>query len=301
MRKTTRFKELINAPELLMMPGVHDALSARIAANAGFDALVVGGFAATGVLLGEPDSSQLTMSELATHYGRICDAVDIPVFVDGDTGFGNVTNVARTVRAFEKAGVSAMFIEDQVFPKRCGHTPGKAVVEIGDYLDKLKAALDTRIDPDFAIMGRTDALAVHGIDAAIERAQMFAEVGADIVFVEAPPDIASMRRVCAEVDAPHIANMADFGNTPLLPADELQEIGFAAAVWPVTGLFAITKAMQDVYGTLKRDGTSKTAHPNMVDFQAFTDLVGLPELRDTEEEYLGFARDYLANRKQAAD
>jgi len=150
-------------------------------------------------------------------------------------------------------------------------------------------------------MGRTDALAVHGIDAAIDRAQMFAEVGADIVFVEAPPDIASMRRVCAEVDAPHIANMADFGNTPLLPADELQEIGFAAAVWPVTGLFAITKAMQDVYGTLKREGTSKNAHPDMVNFQAFTDLVGLPELRDSEEEYLSFARDYLANRKQAAE
>jgi methylisocitrate lyase len=301
MRKTTQLKQLIEAPELLMMPGAHDALSARIAENAGFEAVTAAGFAATGALLGRPDSSQLSATEMADHYARICDAVDIPVFVDADTGFGNVTNVRRTVREFERAGVAGLFIEDQIFPKRCGHTPGKDVVPVEEFLGKIKAALDARRDPDFTIMARTDALGVIGIDEAIMRGQMSVDVGADMVFVEAPTTPEEMRRVCREIDAPHFANIVDFGESPLLTADELQEIGYAAAVWPVASVFTVTKALQAMYATLKRDGTTEAAQDGMVDFAAYTALVGLPELRDQEESYLQFTRDYIAGRRNAAE
>jgi 2,3-dimethylmalate lyase len=199
MRMTTRFRRLLEAPEILAMPGVHDALSARIAAQAGFAAITMGGFAATGSLLAEPDSSQLGLQELADHYARVVDASGLPVLADADTGFGNVTNVRRAVHAYERAGVAGLFIEDQVFPKRCGHTPGKAVVPIEDMLAKVKAALDARHDPDLVIMARTDALAVVGIDEAIRRACLFREAGADLLFVEAPRTDEEMRRICREV------------------------------------------------------------------------------------------------------
>lgn len=300
-RTTKRFKKLVEAPELLMMPGVHDALSARIAENAGFQAVTAAGFAATGALLGQPDSSQLSANEMADHYARICDAINIPVFVDADTGFGNVTNVRRTVRDFERAGVAGLFIEDQIFPKRCGHTPGKDVVPVEDFLGKLKAALDARRDSDFTIMARTDALGVIGIEEAIMRGQMAVEVGADMIFVEAPPTAEAMRRVCSEIDAPHFANMVDFGGSPLLTAEELQEVGYAAAVWPVASVFTVTKALQSMYGTLMKDGTTKAAQADMVDFNTYTALVGLPELRDQEESYLQTTRDYLASRRNAAE
>jgi methylisocitrate lyase len=173
MKKTTRLKAMIGAPEILVMHPAHDALSARIAERAGARALTVGGFAASGVLLGQPDSSQLTATELATFYERICASVDIPVFVDADTGFGGVSNVIRTVRDFERAGVAGLFMEDQVFPKRCGHTAGKSVVSTDDMVAKLEAALDHRIDQDLVIMGRTDALGVLGLEEAIERAALY--------------------------------------------------------------------------------------------------------------------------------
>ena len=301
MRTTTRLKQLVQAPELLMMPGVHDALSARIAENAGFDAVTAAGFAATGALLGRPDSSQLSATEMADHYARICEAVDIPVFVDADTGFGNVTNVHRTVREFERAGVAGLFLEDQIFPKRCGHTPGKDVVPVEEFLGKLKAALDARRDPDFMIMARTDALGVIGVDEAIIRGQVSREVGADMVFVEAPRTPEEMRRICAEIAAPHFANMVDFGESPLLTAPELQDIGYAAAVWPVASVFTVTKALQNMYAALKRDGTTDAAQGDMVDFAAYTALVGLPELRDQEESYLQYTRDYLEGRRNAAE
>ncbi len=301
MKITARFKQLVHAPDLLMMPGVHDALSARIAENAGFEAVTAAGFAATGALLGQPDSSQLSANEMADHYARICDAVEIPVFVDADTGFGNVTNVRRTVRDFERAGVAGLFIEDQIFPKRCGHTPGKDVVSVEDYLGKLKSALDARRDPDFMIMARTDALGVIDIEEAISRGQMALEIGADMIFVEAPKTEEDMRRICTEIKAPHFANMVDFGDSPMLTAQELQDIGYAAAVWPVASVFTVTKALQDMYGALKQDGTTESAQSGMVDFATYTALVGLPELRDQEEAYLQTTRDYLASRQRAAE
>jgi 2-methylisocitrate lyase-like PEP mutase family enzyme len=285
MKKTTRLKELINAPEILVMYPAHDALSARIAERAGAKAVTVGGFAASGVLLGQPDSSQLTATELAKFYEGICASVDIPVFVDADTGFGGVTNVIRTVKDFERAGVAGLFIEDQRFPKRCGHTAGKDIIPSEEMVPKLRAALDSRTDEDFVIMGRTDALAVLGIDDAIARAKLFLETGCDVVFVEAPETTEQMRRICEEVHGPVLANMVEFGRSPLLDSGQLQELGFAVAVWPVASVFVVSRALEVLYRTLQETGSTTSLYDQMVDFEEYMEIVGLSELRDREARY----------------
>lgn len=300
MRRTTRFRALINAPDICIMPGVTDPLSARLAAEAGFSAVTCGGFAATAAVLGQPDTSQLTMAEFADHYARICDAVDIPVFGDMDTGFGNVTNVRRAVRAYERAGLAGFFLEDQVFPKRCGHMAGKAVVPVDDMVAKLKAALDARQDPDLVIMARTDALAVNGLDDAIARANLYRDVGADMLFVEAPTSVAQMERICREVDGPCMANNIETGLSPLLPADTLQQVGYAAVAFPVGPLFAIVRTLQDLFGDLHRTGTTAAWSDRMVSFEGFGEVVGLPALRAREQAMLDYARGRTREHPDAA-
>lgn len=290
MRHTTRLRALFEAPEILVLPGAHDALSARLAERAGFDAIVIGGFSVTGSLLAAPDSSQLGLMELADHYSRICDAVTVPVFVDADTGFGNVSNVRRATRELERAGVAGFFIEDQVFPKRCGHTPGKAVVTAEEMVAKVKAAADARHDADLLLMARTDALAIEGLDAAIERAALYREAGADALFVEAPRTVEDMRRITTELGGLQMANMLDFGLSPDLTAAELEELGFAVACWGLAPIFTVAKALAGLYSQLGEDGTTRNARAGMLTFDEFTDLVGLPELRDGEQHDLDFAR-----------
>ena len=211
MKKTTLLKRHILAPEILVMPGAHDVLSARIIEKTGFLAFFVGGYAATAALLGKPDISLLTLSEMVGHAERLSEATDIPFLMDADTGYGGVLNVARTVREMERAGAAGLFIEDQVFPKRCGHMEGKQVVATEDMIAKIKAALDARSDPDFIIMARTDALAVSGIHEAIERGNLYREAGADVIFVEAPVSRDDMSRINREIDAPTVANMVEGG------------------------------------------------------------------------------------------
>ena len=295
MNRTTRLRKLLHAPDILVMPGVHDALSARIAERTGHAAITMGGFAATGSLLAEPDTSQLSLTELADHIARVCDATALPLFADADTGFGNVTNVRRTVRLFERAGAAGLFIEDQVFPKRCGHTPEKAVVTAEEMVGKIKAALDARVDGDLVIMARTDALAVEGLPAAIDRAALYRDAGADLLFVEAPATAEEMARIVREVGGLHLANMVDFGMSPDLDAAALQSLGFAAAVWPVASIFAAAHACIGLMETLKRDGTARGFHERMLSFEAFTDLVGLPEMRRREQATLDVAQA-LASR-----
>ena len=263
----------------------HDALSARIAEQEGAKAVTVGGFAASGVLLGQPDSSQLTATELAKFYEGICASVDIPVFVDADTGFGGVTNVIRTVKDFERAGVAGLFIEDQLFPKRCGHTAGKDVIATEEMVPKLKAALDNRTDEDLVIMGRTDALGVFGIEEAIARANLYYETGCDMVFVEAPETTLQMRRICKEVEGPVLANMIEFGRSPLMALHQLQELGFAVAVWPVASVFVVSRALQILYRTLKETGSTLSLFEQMVDFEEYMKIVRLSELREAEARY----------------
>ena len=296
MRRTTRLKQLIDAPDILVMPGVHDALGARLAEAAGFTAVTAGGYGATATLLGQPDSSQLSLTELSEMYSRLCDATTLPLLADADTGFGNVTNVARTVRLYEKAGVAGLFIEDQVFPKRCGHMAGKAVVPRAEWLAKIESALDARTDPDLVIMARTDALAVNGLDDAIERAQLAREAGADLLFVEAPTDAVQMRRICAEIPGPCLANNIESGLSPLLPAYELQAIGYAVVVFPVAATYAVAHALRELFATIRRTGTTADCLPQLLTFDAFNALVGLPAQREREAALQRDADALVADR-----
>lgn len=286
MRRTTRLRELILAPEILVMPGAHDSLVARIIEQAGFQAVTLGGYPATANLLGKPDVSLLSMTEMVEYTRRICGAVDVPVFTDGDTGYGNVTNVYRTVREMERAGAAGMFIEDQVFPKRCGHMEGKQVIPAEEMVAKIKAALDARIDPDFVIMARTDALAVHGIEEAIRRGNLYRETGADLIFVEAPQTIEDMKRINREINAPTLANNVEGGKSPLLTAKKLESIGYNVVVFPIASTYCIAKAVVDLMRELKEKGTTESFLDRMITFASFNELVGLPDIRKKEEGYL---------------
>lgn len=285
MKKTTRFKKYILADEILVLPVVHDALCARIAEESGFNAICAAGYANSAAMLGKPDVSLLTLTEMVDCAGRIADAVNIPVFADGDTGHGNVTNVIRTVELHEKAGVAGLLLEDQVEPKRCGHMSGKQVIPVDEMVAKLEAALDARSDNDFVIMARTDAIAVNGIDDAIERANIYQESDVDIIFVEAPKSIEQMRRITTEIKAPTLANMIPGGKTPILSAKELQELGYAAVAYPTACTYTIAKAVKDLFEELHRTGTIAGFDGRMLNFEQFNQLVGLPEIRETEKKY----------------
>jgi carboxyvinyl-carboxyphosphonate phosphorylmutase len=286
MRKTTRLRELILASEILIMPGAHDSLVARIIEQAGFQAVTLGGYPATANLLGKPDVSLLAMTEMVEYTRRICGAVDVPVFTDGDTGYGNVTNVFRTVKEMERAGAAGMFIEDQVFPKRCGHMEGKQVIPAEEMVAKIKAALDARTDPDFVLMARTDALAVYGIEEAIRRGNLYRETGADLIFVEAPQTIEDMKRINREIDAPTVANNVEGGKSPLLTAKKLESIGYNVVVFPIASTYCIAKAVADLMKELKEKGTTESFLDRMITFTSFNELVGLPDIRKKEEGYL---------------
>lgn len=286
MKKTTLLKRCILAPEILVMPGAHDALSARIIEKTGFSAFFVGGYSATAALLGKPDISLLTLTEMVGHAARLSEAVDIPFLMDADTGYGGVLNVARTVREMEKAGAAGLFIEDQVFPKRCGHMEGKQVIAAEDMIAKIKAALDARSDPDFIIMARTDALAVIGIQEAIERGNLYHEAGADVIFVEAPMSRKEMRRINREIDAPTVANMVEGGKTPFLRAGELETLGFNLALFPVSATYALAKAVQDIMLELMQTGTTKGFANRMWLFDDFFRFIDVEALRAKEREYL---------------
>ena len=268
-----------------------------VAEAAGFSAVTAGGYGATATLLGRPDSSQLSLTELSEMYSRLCDATALPLLADADTGFGNVTNVARTVQLYEKAGVAGLFIEDQVFPKRCGHMAGKAVIPPVDWIAKIKAALDARVDPDLVIMARTDALAVNGLDDAIERAQLAHEAGADLLFVEAPTDVTQMRRICAEVPGPCLANNIETGLSPLLPAHELQAIGYAVAVFPVAATYAVAYALRDLFATIRRTGSTAEFLPRLLAFDEFNELVGLSSQREREADLQRYADTFVERHR----
>ncbi len=285
MKKTALLRKYIQDPEILVIPGVHDPLCAKIAQISGFKAVFLSGYAASAALLGVPDVGLLTMTEMVDCAWRIVDAVDLPVFADGDTGHGNATNVSRTMRQFEKAGVAAIFFEDQVSPKRCGHMSGKQVVPADDMVAKIYAGVDARADKELMIMARTDALAVNGIDDAIERMHRYIEAGADLSFVEAPESVAQMRRIIAEIRAPNMANAVPGGKTPILSAQELQEIGFSCVAHPTALTYAIARTAKDVLTHLHGTGTTAGLEDRMIAFEEFNRLVGLPEIRARERRY----------------
>lgn len=269
----------------VVMPGVWDALSARLAARAGFEVVFVSGYAVSGALLGLPDTGYLGQGEMADVARRVTAAVpDTLVVVDADTGYGNARNAARTVELWEAAGAAGLFLEDQVWPKRCGHMAGKQVVEREDWLAKLRSVLDHRTHT--FVTARTDARAPLGLDEAITRARMARDLGVDAVFVEAPESIAELEAIAAGVpDCVLVANMVETGRTPLLTADELRDLGFTLVVSPLTALFAAVAAMQRALTTLHDEGSLREHLDQLVAFDEFTDIVDLARHQAMDETY----------------
>ena len=273
------------AGESVLMPGVWDAITAKLCAQAGCSTVFLSGYAVSGTLLGVPDFGLLTQTEMAEVARRVCRAVPgVDVVVDADTGYGNPLNTIRTVELWEHAGAAGMFLEDQVWPKRCGHMAGKQVIDRDDWLMKLRAACDHR--ESIHVTARTDARAAIGLDEAIERAKMARDTGVDALFVEAPESIAEMERIAAALpDITLVANMVETGKTPLLTPAELAELGFRLIVSPLSLLFSAVKAVQDSLQSLQTEGSLRNELDRLVDFASFGDLVGLPEHYEVEQRY----------------
>jgi len=276
-----RLRDLLARPGLLLMPGCHDALSAKLAEQAGFPTAFMSRFGASAVPLGLPDTGLISYGELVEQGRNICGAVSIPLFGDGDTGFGNPLNVRRTVEGYARAGFGCIMIEDQLMPKRCGHTRGKTVVAREDALLRIQAAVDARNEgADILIMARTDARATDGLDEAIARCQAFAQIGADITFLEAPLSEDEMRRYCAEVPGRKMVNLIESGKTPLLPLPHLEAIGYKIAVYPLTLLNVSIKAMRAALAHIQRGEAAE-----VLDFQEVQAAVGFPDYYAGEERY----------------
>ena len=277
MHKAERIRSLVKEKGVLVMPGVYDALSAKLAARAGFEVIFITGYSLSATLLGEPDFGLLTQTEMLAAAGRICGVVDPPVIVDADTGYGNAVNVVRTVHELTRVGAAGIFLEDQVWPKRCGHMRGKQVIPIEEQLNKLRAALDARRGADLYVVARTDARQALGLKEAIHRGVAFKEAGADAVFIEAPETKEEMREIARNVPGPLVANMIERGVTPLMGPDELKELGFQLVVWPLGPLYASAKALQEVYTTLRTRGTTEPILDRLISFNEFHEVVGLEE------------------------
>jgi carboxyvinyl-carboxyphosphonate phosphorylmutase len=251
MKKTTRLRKLLETKGIMVVPGVYDCLSAKLAERAGFESITVSGAGVCASALGYPDFGFITMTEMLYQDRNIARSVDIPVFVDCDTGYGNALNVYRTVQEFEAAGVAGLFFEDQVFPKRCGHFEGKQVISEEEMVKKIQAALDARKDPDLVIMARTDAIATHGLEEAIKRARAYVKAGAEVIFIEAPHTREDLQRVAKSVDVPTMVNLVEGGKTPLIPVQELEKMGFKLACFSGSAQKIAISAMQELFTTLK--------------------------------------------------
>ncbi len=287
-RATTLFRELLYSQDILELPGVYDAFSAKIAEKAGFNAITMGGYQVSASLLGEPDVGYLTLTEMTFVLKKICDAVKVPVLADADTGYGNFMNVRRMVKEYEDAGAAAIFIEDQEWPKRCGHMEGKRLISVEEHCMKIKAASESKRDPDLVIMARTDARAVSGLEDAIYRATEYAKAGADMLFVEAPQSIEEMKYIVSSLKPlgkPLLANMIEKGKTPLLTSKELQDMGFAAVAFPVCAIYSAAKTFTAVFETIKKDGSTKNISDKMSSFEEFNSLIGLPKYLEIEKKY----------------
>jgi methylisocitrate lyase len=278
-------EQLEDRNKMIVLPGVFDALSAKIAERVGFEAMFQTGYGSSAALLGMPDFGLLNSGETVDNAMRIIRAVRVPVLVDADTGYGNPLNVWRLVRDLESLGAAGIFLEDQVWPKRCGHMVGKDVISKDEYIPKLKAALEARKSKDFIIVARTDARAPIGLDEAIERGKAYRKAGADVIFVEAPRSLEELKKVANEIDAPLVANMIEDGVTPNLPAGELLRLGYQIAVFPLSAIYSATFAMRQVLTELKNTGTTKDARNMMVTFKDFNRFMELDHFVDLEKRY----------------
>jgi len=269
----------------LVIPGVYDAIGAKIVEKVGFEAMFQTGYGTSATLFGMPDYGFIGSTETVDNARRICRAVSVPVIVDADTGYGNALSVWKLVQELENAGASGIFLEDQRWPKRCGHMQGKEVVPIDEYAEKLQAALDARSNKNFIIVARTDARATEGLDKAIERGLYYKKVGADVIFVEAPKTIQEMKKIGSAIDAPLVANMIEGGATPISSETKLHEMGFKIILYPLSVLFSNTYATLQILRELKRSGSTRKLNKKLVNFDQFNDLVELKKYRKLEKQY----------------
>ncbi|HEY7167381.1 MAG TPA: isocitrate lyase/PEP mutase family protein [Candidatus Binatia bacterium] len=285
MDKAKMIRHSLTTKGQLIMPGVYDALSAKIAARAGFEVIFITGYSLSATILGQPDFGLLTQTEVVNAAQRICSVVDVPVIVDADTGYGNAINVIRTVEDLLRAGAAGMFLEDQVWTKRCGHMKGKQVIPIDEHLKKLRAAVEVRGNQDFFIVARTDARQALGLTEAIQRGLAFKEAGADAVFIEAPESKDEMREISRQVPGPLVANMLERGVTPLMGPQELKDLGFDLIVWPLAPLYSVAQSLTDVYTTLRREGSTTSILNRLMPFDDFNEIVGLNEKYALDAKY----------------
>lgn len=276
---------LVEDKKIILVAGVYDVLSARIAERAGFHSVVVTGFGVAASYLGEPDFGLLTQTEVLDTARRICNAVDIGVVIDGDTGFGGALNVIRLVKEAIAMGARGVLLEDQTWPKRCGHMRGKSVVPMEEHVQKIRAAVDARGDHPFIITARTDARGPLGLDEAIKRGKAYKEAGATLIFVEAPKTIEEMKRIAAEVPPPLVVNCIEGGQTPDLSLDQLHELGYLSVGYVLSGLFASARALDLTYRHLLEHGDTTGIRDRMMDFTEFTELIGVREKYELDEKY----------------
>lgn len=278
-------RRMLKSKKPLVIPGVYDAISAKIANKVGFEAMFQTGYGTSASLFGMPDYGFIGATETIDNARRICRASTVPVIVDSDTGYGNALSVWKLVKELEAAGASGIFLEDQKWPKRCGHMQGKEVVSQEEYTEKLSAAMDARESKEFIIVARTDARATEGLDAAIERGLQNKKTGADVIFVEAPKSIKEMERIGKEINAPLVANMIEGGATPLTPSETLSKMGFNIILYPLSVLYANTYATLNILKELKKSGTTTKYKQKVVNFDQFNDLVELSKFKDMEKKY----------------
>ncbi len=293
MSVRSTLRELLAGPDLVMAPGVADALNARLVAREGFKVIYMTGSGTTATRLGMPDIGLLTMTEMVDNAGRIADASGLPVIADADTGYGGPINVQRTTRAYERAGVAGIHIEDQQWPKRCGHLQGKTLIPAAEMAAKVRAATDAREDKDFVVIARTDALSVEGFERALDRGRLYEEAGADMIFIEAPNTPDQLAAIPRSFRVPTLFNMASSGKTPFLSAEEIQKLGFKVVIYPNFMLLAAVTAARSVLRELKRTGSIADVAKRVTSFTELFDLVGMREIQELEERY-GVADDARA-------
>jgi carboxyvinyl-carboxyphosphonate phosphorylmutase len=281
-----RLRRLLREEPPVLAPGAYDALSARLIERAGFEAVYLTGFGTAASLLGRPDVGLLGLGEMVDQVRRVVQAVDVPVIADADTGYGNAVNVVRTVQEYEWAGVAGLHLEDQILPKRCGHMSGKSVVATSEMVGKIQAAVAARRDPDLVVIARTDARAVEGLDAALDRARAYHAAGADVLFVEALEGTDEIDRVASELAGiPLLFNWAEGGRTPPLPRDQLDR--YAIVIYPISTLLVATRAIEQALQSIKDEGTPTKVLDRMPAFGEFLDLIGLPEIDDLGRRFSG--------------
>jgi 2-methylisocitrate lyase-like PEP mutase family enzyme len=287
LTRSARFRELLKKPPFVCL-GAHDAVTAMLAEQAGAPAIYVSGFAASAIIAGQPDFGVLTQTEMFEHIRRICRVTTVPVFADADTGYGGVLEVQRTIALWEEAGASALHLEDQAMPKKCGHFAGKQLVPAEEMRQKLRAMLEARRDPDFFIVARTDAIAVTGLDDAVKRLQSYAEVGADGLYVDAPESVEQLREISRRLKPlgkPLLFNMARSGKSPYLSLKEVHELGFDYALCPIEPLFAMHKAVKEMMEIFMREGSTNAIADRLTPFDEFNRFVGLPEVLARQKRF----------------